>query len=68
MMIVTNTKKLDKNYEVSATFEHQGVAYEERFNKYSHFVRKMRKTEDTFVCAVDYRTMAVIKPGDFIIG
>ena len=66
MMIFTSTKKLDKNYEVSATFEHQGVAYEERFNKFHQFKNKMKRTNDVFICAVDYRDMKVIRPGDSV--
>lgn len=64
MLIQTNTKKLDKNYRVSATFEHQGCAYEERFNKYSSFLKKMKRTGDTFICAVDYKGLRIIHPGD----
>ena len=64
MLINITPKKLDKNYQISATFESYGVAYEERFNKMQHFMSKMRRTKDKFLCAVDYAEMKVIHPHD----
>jgi len=64
MMVFTSVKKLSPDYAVSATFEHQGVQYEERFNKIGTFKVKLRKTKDAFICAVDYTCMKVIHPID----
>ena len=64
MLINITPKKLDKNYQISATFESQGVAYEERFNKMQHFLAKIKRTRDQFICAVDYNAMKVIHPKD----
>jgi hypothetical protein len=62
MFINITPKKLDKGYEVSATFEHYGVAYEERFRKVAHFKRKLKSTKDRFINAVDYSSMSVVSP------
>lgn len=64
MLITIMPKKLNKDYQISATFECQGVAYEERFNKKKHFLQKIRRTKDKFLCAVDYVAMSVIHPQD----
>ena len=64
MLINITPKKLQKNYQISATFESQGVAYEERFNKMQHFLAKIKRTKDQFICAVDYHTIQVIHPED----
>ena len=60
MFINITPKKLDKNYEVSATFEANGVPYEERFRKIHHFKSKVRRSRDKFINAVDYLNYKVI--------
>lgn len=60
MFIHVTPKKLDKSYEVSATFEADGVPYEERFRKVHHFMSKVRRSRDKFISAVDYRNLTVI--------
>lgn len=62
MFIQITPKKLDKNYAISATFEHDGVPYEERFNARKSFLSKIARSKDRFVCAVDYTDMSVIYP------
>lgn len=64
MLIQITPKKIHKGYEVSATFEHQGCQYEERFNKKHHFMSKVKRTKDQFICAVDYTQMKVLYPLD----
>ena len=66
MMIFTSVKKLKQNYDVSATFSHQGVEYEERFNTFGAFKNKLKRTKDAFVNAVDYTAMKVIHPIDLV--
>jgi len=64
MLIQANAKNLDKGWEVSATFEHQGIPYEERFAKVGHFKRKLKKTNDRFVNAVDFVSLKVVDRGN----
>lgn len=66
MFINIASKRLDKKFAVSATFSHEGVKYEERFNKYSHFLLKVKKTKDVFLHAVDHHNIKVIYPRDII--
>lgn len=61
MFIHVTPKRMDKGYVVSATFEHQGVAYEERFVSKKRFLDRIKRGKDTFVSAVDYTDMVVIK-------
>lgn len=60
MFIHVTPKRLHKDYEVSATFEADGVPYEERFTKVSHFKSKVRRSRDKFISAVDYRNLKVV--------
>lgn len=60
MFIHVTPKRLDKSYEVSATFEADGVPYEERFRKVHHFKSKVRRSRDKFISAVDYRNLTVV--------
>lgn len=62
MFIATSVKNLVKNYRISATFKHDGVQYEERFNKLRGFLTKIKRTHDIFVCAVDYKDYSTIYP------
>jgi len=62
MLIQTLTKKIKPNYLISATFEHQGVEYEERFNNLRGFKMKIKRSKDAFKNAVDYAQMKVIHP------
>jgi len=64
MLIQANAKNLDKGYEISATFEHQGIPYEERFAKIGHFKSKLRRSHDKFLNAVDYVAMKVVDRGN----
>ena len=64
MLIQITPKHIRKGYEISATFEYQGCEYEERFNKMSHFMSKMKRTKDKFICAVDYGSMKILRPMD----
>jgi len=64
MLIQTPVKKIHPNFLISATFEHQGVGYEERFNSMRGFKMKLKRTKDAFKGAVDYEQMRVIHPLD----
>lgn len=64
MLIQTSVKNIRPDYPISATFEHQGVAYDEPFNSLRAFKIKVRRTKDTFKSAVDYVQMRVIHPLD----
>ena len=60
MFIHITPKRLTKDYEVSATFEANGVPYEERFRKVGHFKAKLRRSRDKFINAVNYKDYRVV--------
>lgn len=61
MFIQIPPKKL-KTIAVSATFEHDGVPYEERFSSLRKFSNYLKRTKDRFCNAVDHESMKVIHP------
>lgn len=61
MLIKTRVKRIRK-VVVSATFEHQGVPYEDRFDSIGRFITKVKRTKDTFINAVVFTDMTVLNP------
>ncbi len=59
MMIYVRPKAL-KQITISATFEHEGIAYEEKFSSRRRFLAYMKRTKDSFICAVDYQLNLVV--------
>lgn len=62
MMVHVSPKKVNNVSElkISATFQHQGCKYEERYKTKGHFLNALKRKKDTFINAVDYNSMEVI--------
>ncbi len=63
MMVHIMPKKVNdvKELTISATFQYQGVRYEERYRTKGNFLSALkRKKKDIFINAVDYKEMKVI--------
>lgn len=61
MLIQVSPKKLPA-VAISATFEHEGIPYEEKFSSIKRFSSYLKRTKDRFCNAVDHTTMKVIHP------
>lgn len=62
MMVHIMPKKVNdvRELTISATFQHQGVRYEERYKTKGNFLAALKRKKDIFINAVDYKEMKVI--------
>lgn len=66
MMIHITPKKVNdmKELVISATFKHQGVAYEERYKSKGQFSKALKRKKDMFISLVDLKEMKVVRKDD----
>lgn len=64
MFIHVKAKKVNKPDElkIHATFEYQGVKYEERYKTKKMFLYALKRTKNKFINAVDLNEMKTIYP------
>lgn len=64
MFISITPKKINdaKKITIFATFEHQGVKFEERYTSKKKFLYAVKRTKYKFVDAVDFNLMTCIYP------
>lgn len=62
MMVHIQPKKVNSvaDLKISATFQHQGCKYEERYKTKGHFLSALRRKKDMFINAVDLNEMCVV--------